>query len=235
MQRRDVLAGAAIAATASALPQRSDAFLGFGGGDPLSGAAIIGVLQAIQQILDSRFARVLQNARVIGQTAEVTAAIRAALEIMAEARGAYGSLQGVLWMFENWKRAIENGDIVRIANQTRVILDRGIVIAEEAVHKAGRYSQQIHNDLLVSGALGGLAAGTDSVVGQAEIGNQVAVLTHKQMAVQTDLLGEMVKSEGRQELERYNAEMNARAAQDRFLEGLSSDAEMPRINLGIGG
>ena len=241
MRRRDLFATAARAATgtmtgaavapalllSSAHP--AQAFFGGGGVDT---GAIIAALKIIEEILDSRFAEMLEHSATLATLGSVTEQLNGLLDLYARARGLFYTLDAIVGAFDRLYTAAADLDFAGLrASQVQLmsrlkILSRQAASVQASVVSASQW-QAATAELLTMAS-----RGTTSVSGQLQILNQIAgqlssqsVQVQALLAAQTEIMAEEMA--GRELVREQSAIIN-----ERFWSGFRrDDGDQPQLRL----
>lgn len=228
-------AAAPVALLAGSTP--AQAFGGLFGGGSGGIGSLLPILTAIRDLLDGRFAEMLETAALLPNLASVVESLNTVIDLYSQARGLYYTLDAVAHTFEGLYTAATDLDFLALRNRERELFVRFKGLARQAANLQAAVVSSGEWEIATSELLTLASKGTTSVTGQLQILNQLTGIlstqSHKVQALlvaQTQLLAE-------QEAERALVREQAPIIEETFWQNFRTDPEGgPRIFLpGVGG
>lgn len=235
MRRRKLFTTAAASASiAPALllssTRPAEAFFGSGGG--VDTGAIVAALKIIEEILNSRFAEMLENSAILGTLGSVTEQLNGLLDLYAQARGLFYTLDAIAGAFEGLYTAAEDLDFAGLRASQVQLMSRLKTLSRQAANVQASVVSSTTWQTATTELLTMASRGTSSVSGQLQILNQLtgqlsgqSVNVQALLAAQTELMAEQLAE---RELIREQAVITG----ERFWEGFRSDPDnQPQLRL----
>lgn len=235
MRRRDLFStvtAGAVTAPALLLFSTRPAEAFFGGGGGVDTGAIVAALKIIEGILDSRFAEMLENASILGTLGSVTEQLNGLLDLYAQARGLFYTLDAIAGAFEGLYTAAEDLDFAGLRASQVQLMSRLKTLSRQAANVQASVVSSSTWQTATTELLTMASRGTSSVSGQLQILNQLtgqlssqSVNVQALLAAQTELMAEQLA-------ERELIREQSAIVGERFWEGFRSDPDnQPQLRL----
>lgn len=234
MKRRSLFRNAATASAVApiallATPQPARAL--FGGGNVNIGP-IVAVLKIIQDILDSRFAEMLEGSALLANFASVTEQLNGLLELYSKARGLFYTLDAIAQAFDGLYTAAKDLDFAGIRFSEQQLMLRFKTLSRQAADIQATVVSSSAWEAATTELLTMASRGTTSVSGQLQIMNQLnGQLASQSLKVQA-LLATQTEIMAEQLAERELVREQSAIIQSRFWEGFrTAPDDAPQLRL----
>jgi P-type conjugative transfer protein TrbJ len=229
MQRRKVfgsVASGALAAPAVLLPapRQAEAFFG-GGGGGVDTAAIVAALKIIEDILNSRFAEMLEASAVLATLKSVTEQLNGLLDLYSQARGLFYTLDAIALTFNQLYTAAKDLDFTRIRASELQLMSRLKTLSRQAANIQASVVSSTAWEVATTQLLTTASRGTTSVTGQLQILNQLAGQLSSQSTKVQALLSAQTGLMSEQLAERELIREQSDIISERFWAGFRTEAE----------